>query len=205
MNGGNEMARYKPKELLDRRRVGARPRDGSEATPGGLRRKLAATAIYELYVETLLPRIYQGGWQASIGQRTYLVLAGALWVREAGGPASRLLRGQTFTSHPDRAFEVGTGNEGASVLVVQPPGFDAALERVAGPREASPRPDVTALDKAEPRPRAQGSFVERTARANAAQGISRAQPFPGRAQTAGEVAFGFTVQGTNLAPVVPEP
>jgi hypothetical protein len=198
---------YKPKEVLDRRKASGRPADEPETTAGGLRRRLAVTTAYELHLETLLPRADQGVRRCRNGERTYLVLAGALWVREATGPASRLLRGRTFTTHPEHSFEIGAGAEGASVLVIQPPGFDTRLERVSGTREPSPRPDVAALSLArlEPRRRAQGSFPERTARANAAQGFSRAQPLPARGKAASEVAFGFTVGGTNLAPVVPEP
>ena len=198
---------YKPRDVVERRGTNDRTASELEPVPGGLRRRLVATGDYEVCSETLLPHAYQGAWQSTKGHRTYVVLGGALWIREAKGQAMRLVRGQSFTTAPDRAFEIATGAAVASILLIESPGFAASLERVPGDREPSPRPDASALTRSvvEQARRVQGTFAERTARANAAQGLSRAQPHPGRAQTAADLSFGFSVPGTNLAPVVPEP
>lgn len=197
---------YTPREVLARRKGNAPGRHEPEAVPGGVRRLLAETADHLVRLENLVPHSYQGAWRAARGSRTYVVLDGALWIREDKGTARRLERGQAFSTTPGRTFEIATGEIPASVLVIEPPGLSASLEAVPSDRAPSPGGGaaVERLRFESPRPR-QGTFDERTARANAAQGLGRTQPLPARTQSAAEVSFGFSIPGTNLAPVVPEP
>ncbi len=176
-----------------------------EPTRWGYRRWIAATPAYEVLREVIGAGANQGVLAATRGSRTILVVAGVVWIRNASsGAVVRLAPGQSFVTEPGSAFELGTGRTGAEVLVVQPAGFDAALVRTPGTGntlERKPSPTSRPI----PLRRPQRTYEERTTEANAAQGIARPQPAVGPARAAGEVAFGFSGHGFNLAPVVPEP
>ncbi len=176
-----------------------------EATDWGWRRPFTRGDDYEAFLEHLGAGAHLGKLSAPTGQLTLLVLQGALWVRE-DGKVARLAAGRHFTSTPGRSFELATGAEGATLVRIQPTGYDGVLERAPGTGNRLPQAARTApIIAARPEWRTQGSLPDRTARANAAQGLARVLPVPGQARTAAEVAFSTTQPGTNLVPVVPEP
>ncbi len=198
---------YTHRDVETKRKPAAPPIDPTarRETDWGWRQAVVLGDDYEVWLEHLGAHAKLGIQKADAGQLTLVILAGVLWSR-AGGKVARLRPGQHFASTPGRPFELATGAEGATVLRIQPPGLDARIERIAG--TANQLPTGTrriAIPPAPPAWRVQGSFEERSVRANAAQGLARVVPPPGQPRTAAEVAFTATQHGTNLAPVVPEP
>lgn len=179
-----------------------RGRPTIERTPWGYRRKLATTQEYELRHEVIGAGANLGIVRAAPGQLTVFVLSGVLWVKDTTtGKIGRLSPGHTFTSTPERGFQLGTGQKECSVLVVESAGL--ALERAAGTaNQLDRRPS---LEPSGPTRRPQRSFEERAAQASAAQGLGRVQPLPGQPRSAAEVAFGFSPSGTNPVPLLPDP
>ncbi len=204
---------YAEKQVLAQRPNPSRraikaPPEGVDPTPWGFRRRIATTHSHEVELEFLASGAHQGEQTAERGQLTVVVLAGVLWVRERSLRSIKCLQaGQSFTSTPMCAFEIATGSEGATTIVIRPPGFASALERVPGSgNQLEPEAIARSLaNQARAGWRRQGTFEERTGRANAAQGVSRVQPIPVAPRSAADVALGVGQQGVNLAPVVPEP
>ena len=195
-------------EILERRKIARTKADPAEPTPWGWRRRIATGPDYEVLVELLVAGARKGVQRARRGQQTLFVLAGVLWFKDvASGVVTRLGPGQSVTTGAGREHELATASQEAEVLVIQSAGFESTLERAAGtgnaldPKRRSKRTPATEARARRP----QGSFEERSARANGAQGLGRVQPLPGQPRTAADVAFGFGGTGVNLAPVVPEP
>ncbi len=198
---------YTGKDVTAKRKPQAPAPDPTapEATDWGWRRALTRSDDYEAFLEHIGAGAHLGKLVAPTGQLTLMVLQGALWVRE-DGKVARLPAGRHFASTPGRSFELATGAEGVSFMRIQPAGYDRILERAPGTGNRLPHAARTApILPARPAWRGQGSLQERTARANAAQGLARVLPVPGQPRTAAEVAFSTTQPGTNLVPVVPEP
>jgi len=195
---------YATRDLLESRPPAARP--SGEKVPWGDRRLLARTQGYEVYCDILRSDARRGIETPRRAGRTLVVVRGVLWIRDVtAGTVTRHAAGACVECARDRGLELAAGQEGATLLVVQPPGFDAHLERAAATAPpAAPRRQPRTPPAAH-RP-AQGNFEERTARTMSALGLGRSQPVPIQPpRSAADVHFGFGPQGTNLAPVLPEP
>ncbi len=195
---------YAARDLLEPRPPGSRP--PADEVSWGNRRLLARAQGYEVHAEILRPDARRGIETPGRAGRTLVVVRGVLWTRDVtAGTVTRQAAGACIECARDRGLELAAGQEGATLLVVQPPGFDAHLERAAATVPPAPPRQTPGIRPPAPR-RAQGTFEERTSRTMSALGLGRSQPVPIHGpRTAADVHFGFGPQGTNLTPVLPEP